>query len=318
MNEARTRVVQTLLEQHLGESPARMEERYARALAALHTDECTVAHAAKGHRAIRWARAALIVVTAGALFFLLPLETRAASVLAHTVRNESRTQTSAAERRYEVEVLMPPRLGEARPSAEVWLRGQWDMRGNESRLEIAVEGRPSVIRADAVGGAWERDVVGTVRPLESRALWPRWIEDRDGSVAIERMDGLLRLVQRSYAVAFARAGAESRTELRGALHLVASRRKRAQGPDEIDLWIDTTREVVLEARLRWTAPPRRGAPPPFPPPPPNHEEYRPSRGALPPFPPSELRLRRVEPVSFPADHFSMPLREPRNTQRPSR
>jgi hypothetical protein len=29
---------------------------------------------------------------------------------------------------------------------------------------------------------------------------------------------------------------------------------------------------------------------------------------LPPFPPTELMLRRIEPIEFPADHFMKPLR----------
>jgi hypothetical protein len=110
------------------------------------------------------------------------------------------------------------------------------------------------------------------------------------------------------------------------MHLVASRRARAPGPDEIDLWVDTDRKVVLEARLRWNRPPRElmpphaardrmpvdrppGRPPEGRPPegrPPIDDDYRAAPGALPPSPPSELRLHRVEPISFPADHFANP------------
>jgi hypothetical protein len=111
------------------------------------------------------------------------------------------------------------------------------------------------------------------------------------------------------------------------MHLVAARRSRVPGPAEIDLWIDTERDVVIEAHLRWNpvphadrpmrAPPRSGpladgAPDaaPFPrgsaPFPPGDDDYRAAPGALPPNPPLELRLRRIEPIAFPADHFRMP------------
>jgi hypothetical protein len=130
------------------------------------------------------------------------------------------------------------------------------------------------------------------------------------------MDELLRLVQRSYDVAFARAGEESPAALRGSLHLVADRRGRVPGPSQIDLWIDTERNVVLEAQLRWipSSPPARGDRPargaPQPPRPPHDDDYRTAPGALPPIPPRELRLRRIEPIAFPADHFTRPAASP--------
>lgn len=307
-SESRDRVVDALLSQHLRETPARMEQRYAEAFAAL--DAGTTP--ARG-RALRLARAALIALCAGTLLLLLPVETSASTVVANAASGESRSTARDGDRRYEVEVrfLRPAPGGER----EVVLQGSWDLRGDESRLELAIDGLPPLVRADSRDGAWERRGDGPARALESRDLWPRWIEDRDGRIAVERMDDLLHLVQRAYAVAFARAGSESRAELRGALHIVASRRERAPGPDEIDLWIDTDRDVVLEARLRWHRGPRGGAggpdhaPPhlrPREPRPPIDDDYRAAPGALPPAPPSELRLRRVEPVSFPAGHFTRP------------
>jgi hypothetical protein len=38
--------------------------------------------------------------------------------------------------------------------------------------------------------------------------------------------------------------------------------------------------------------------------PPRGDDYRIAPGALPAMPPLELRLRRIEPITFPADHFS--------------
>lgn len=308
--EARDRLVDALLAQHLGETPARMERRYGGAFAAL--DAATTPARS---RALRIARAALVALCAGTLILLLPRESSASAVIASAAGSESRAAAAPGERRYEVEVrfLRPAPGGER----EVVLRGNWDMRGTESRLELAPEGLPSLVRADSARGAWERRIDGAVRELGSHELWPRWIEARDGRIAVERMDDLLRLVQRSYEVAFARAGTESPGRLRGAMHLVASRRERAPGPDEIDLWIDTGRSVVLEARLRWNrmGPSMRPPRPPHdrPPdrqqdrPPPHFgDDYRAAPGALPPEPPSELRLRRVEPIAFPADHFDKP------------
>ena len=305
--ESRDRLVDALLAQHLGETPARMERRYADAFAAL-----DAAATPARSRALRIARAALVALCAGTLILLFPLESSASAVIASAASSESRAATTPAERRYEVEV----RFDRPAPGGEraVVLRGNWDMRGTESRLELAVAGYPSLVRADSAGGAWERRGDGAARALESHELWPRWIEERDGRIAVERMDDLLRLVQRSYEVAFARAGGESPGHLRGALHLVASRRERAPGPDEIDLWIDTGRSVVLEARLRWNRggsamrPPRPPGPgrPPERPPPHADDDYRAAPGALPPMPPNELRLRRVEPIAFPAGHFAKP------------
>ena len=357
MNEGRDRIIDALLQQHLGDSPLRMERRYARAFAGLQASAAPVGAPASA-RALRLARAALIGVCASVLFLLLPVESRAANLLAEVVSNETRAWTTSDERRYEVEVLLrrPSPDSDGR-NREITLRGNWDMRASESRLELAADGLPSLIRADSKDGAWEEREGRPARRLDSRELWPRWIEDHDGSVAVERMDDLLRLVQRSYAIAFARAGDESPTALRGSMHIVAARRDRglsprdhAPGPDEIDLWIDTDRNVVLEALLRWTrgpidgprpdgprpdgprpdGPPRDGPRPDGPrpdgprpdgprpdgprpdgPPPrmrPIDDDYRAAPGALPPTPPTQLRLRRIEPISFPADHFAFPAR----------
>ncbi|MEY5061330.1 MAG: hypothetical protein RIS45_1251 [Planctomycetota bacterium] len=315
MNESRDRLMDALLTQHLGEQPPQMELRYVRAFAALDADAGAAARSAVRGRALRVARAALIALFAGTMLLLLPVESSASGVLASAASAEASARGAAGERRYEVEVrFMRPAPGGHR---ELALRGNWDMRGSESRLELAIDGLPSLVRADSTDGAWERRGNGAVRSLDSRELWPRWIEERDGRIAVERMDVLLHLVQRAYAVAFARAGGESPAELRGAMHLVASRRGRAPGPDEIDLWIDTDRNVVLEARLRWNRAPHDGMPPravrdrmpPGRPPearPPIDEDYRAAPGALPPDPPSELRLRRVEPIHFPAGHFAKP------------
>lgn len=325
MNESRDRLMDALLTQHLAERPAGMELRYARAFAALDAADNAATRGTMRGRALRLARAALIALFAGLMLLLLPVESSASSVLASAASGESRARGAAGERRYEVEV----RFNRPAPGGEreIVLRGNWDMRGTESRLELAIDGFPSLVRADSADGAWERRGTADVRTLDSRELWPRWIEERDGRIAVERMDDLLHLVQRAYEVAFARAGDESRADLRGAMHLVASRRARAPGPDEIDLWVDTDRKVVLEARLRWNRPPREPLPPREPTPPhaardrmsvdrppgrppegrpPIDDDYRAAPGALPPNPPSELRLHRVEPISFPADHFAKP------------
>ena len=347
--DARDRLLDALLAQHLGETDARRERRYARTFAAL--DAATTP--ARTH-ALRIARAALVAATVGVLLLLMPVESRASTVLAQVVTRESRERASPSERRYEVVVRLahrqpaPPRERDGPPDPrgfrrdppraqprdperdaprEVELRGSWDMRGDESRLELRAVGGPSLIRADSADGAWELREGGVARTLGSSELWPRWIEERSGRIAVERMDELLRLVQRSYELAFARAGDESPTYLRGTMHLVAARRSRVPGPAEIDLWIDTERNVVIEAHLRWSPmphadrpmhpPPRSGpladgAPDaaPFPrgsaPFPPEDDGYRAAPGALPPNPPLELRLRRIEPIAFPADHFRMP------------
>lgn len=308
MSESRERLLDALLTQHLGETPERMEARYARAFVRLDAAALATGRRDARGRALRMARAALIALLAGTMLLLLPVESSASTVLASAA---SRASSDAGERRYEVSLRFK------RPSPDgvrdVVLNGNWDMRGAESRLELFIDGFPSLVRADSAGGAWERRGTAPARALDSRELWPRWIEERDGRIAVERMDDLLHLVQRAYEVAFARAGDESPADMRGAMHLVASRRERAPGPDEIDLWIDTERRVVLEARLRWKHGARDAKPPrppfdrPAPMPrPPIDDDYRAAPGALPPEPPSELRLRRVEPIRFPADHFSQP------------
>jgi len=312
MSESRDRLIDALLTQHLGETPATRESRFARAFARLDAEQSVSERRDQRGRALRIARAALIALFAGTMLLLMPVESSASTVLANAASRESRASSRADDRRYEVVVrfMRPSPAGER----ELTLRGNWDMRGEESRLEIAIDGMPSLIRTDSSAGAWERRGDAPARTLDSRELWPRWIEERDGRVAVERMDDLLHLVQRAYAVAFARAGDESPAALRGAMHLVASRRDRAPGPDEIDLWIDTERSVVLEARLRWNHGPRdaksprppHDRPPPMPRPP-LDDDYRAAPGALPPNPPSELRLRRIEPISFPADHFMKPV-----------
>ena len=320
MSESRDRLMDALLTQHLRDTPAQMESRYARAFAQLDAEQSAADRRNARGQALRIARAALIALFAGTMLLLIPVESSASTVLASAA---SRASSDAGERRYEVGLrFMRPTPDGMR---EIELSGNWDMRGNESRLELFIDGFPSLVRADSAAGAWERRGEGPARTLDSRELWPRWIEERDGRVAVERMDDLLHLVQRAYQVAFARAGDESPAGLRGAMHLVASRRQRAPGPDEIDLWIDTDRSVVLEARLRWNRGPRDGTPPrpprdrppprgaaSSPPPPPTQrppdagDDYRAAPGALPPEPPSELRLRRVEPIRFPADHFTKP------------
>lgn len=319
MSESREQLLDALLRQHLGETPARMEIRYSRAFASLDAAERSSDRSVARGSAFRWARAALIALCVGTLFILIPTETSASTVLARVTQSEERASTAESSRRYEVVVLLDrpdPRSPDGNTRIE--LRGNWDMLGRESRLELAVNGLPSLIRADAAGGAWEQREGKPALRLDSHELWPRWIEERDGRVAVERMEELLHLVQRAYFVAIARAGAESPASLQGSLHIVASRRDRAPGPDEIDLWVDTERNVVLEARLHWNKPPlpirrpmRPDGHPPRQPflehrPPPGDDDYRAVPGALPPDPPRELRLRRVEPISFPADHFTMP------------
>lgn len=304
--ESRDRVIDALLHQHLGEKPLAMESRYARVFAALDAADAARAQQESRRSAFRVARAALIALFAGVMLVLLPVdETSAANALAAAANSEARARTDSNERRYEVEVRV-----QREPKRDVWLRGNWDMRGTESRLELRSDGFPAFIRADSSDGAWEMREGQPARPLASHHLWPRWIEERDGTVAVERMDQLLRLVQRSYELVVARGGTESPAALRGAMHLLAVRRDSARGPDEIDLWLDTNRNVVLEARLHWSRPPRGPVPPPppphAPPPAPHMDDYLAAPGALPPMPPAELRLRRVEPIAFPDDHFRMP------------
>jgi hypothetical protein len=370
LDDARDRVLDALLIQHLTESTQSTEARYQRAFIALDAAREEERRAPLSLRtsgrardsALRLSRAALLMFAAIALLMLTPVHSSATMILAETMTGETRAFQGASDRRYEVAVLLQAR--EARnpiDDNDVWLRGTWDLRGRESRLDLGHEGFATLTRVDSVDGAWEKPLNGTARTLDSRELWPRWIEERDGRIAVERMDALLRLVQRDYDAAFARAGSESSVYLRGAMHIVASRRGDVRGPDEIELWIDTQRNVVLEARLRWSdagpragsptrdarfpprdgppprdgspprdgPPPRDGSPPrdgppsrgapPFdagPPPhggrppdggPPPDDDYRRARGALPPTPPRELRLRRIEPISFPADHFTMPV-----------
>jgi hypothetical protein len=319
MSDARDRLMDALLRQHLGEGSPQMEQRYARAFAALDAAEGSPLRNPTRARALRIARAALVVLCAGTMLLLLPVESNAMGVIAGAVSGESRARGADDERRYEVELRFNrPAPGGGR-DRELVLRGNWDMRGDESRLELRASDGPSLVRVDARDGAWEQREGGAARALESSELWPRWIEDRSGRIAVERMDELLRLVQRSYDVAFARAGEESPVALRGSLHLVADRRGRVPGPSQIDLWIDTDRNVVLEAQLRWlpSQPPARGdrpprgAPPQPQPPrpaPEGDDDYRTAPGALPPHPPRELRLRRIEPIAFPADHFTKPAR----------
>jgi hypothetical protein len=381
-SDRRDHVIDALLAQHFRENARTMETRYTRAFDALiareraedatHTRRPTtrIQHTS---RFVSLARAALIALAFGTLLLFFPTTTRASGVLDRVLAAETRGDVSRGDRRYDIEVVLPPlprkpddffprdrrRPSERRheagsqrepqPSTEIHsefgtemrpdvrLVGTWDLRGGESRLDLTAPGFPTVTRVDSERGAWERRGDGVVRTLDERGIWPRWIRDPHGEIAVERMDGLLRLVQRSYLVAFARAGEESPEHLRGALHLVASRQGDVIGPTEIDLWIDTARNVVLEARLTWLPPaprehdvrehgvrehgvregmrgefregmrepprnststPHGTAPPP--------DDYRPSRGTLPPFPPRELFLRRVEPITFPPDHFTMP------------
>ncbi|MDI9402360.1 MAG: hypothetical protein QM516_00675 [Limnohabitans sp.] len=355
MSDHRDHTIDAILSQHLGENGETMEARYARAFAALTPRGAAQESSRETQRALRllpargrqtsrlvsFARAALIALAFGALFLFFPTTTNASGILDRVLAAESRVQSSRGDRRYEIEVVLPPlprrpdegtrdRRNSNEIRAEIRLVGTWDLRGDESRLDLTAEGFPTVTRVDATEGAWERRGDGSVRALDERGIWPRWIRDPHGEIAVERMDGLLRLVQRSYLVALARAGDESPEHLRGAIHLVASRQGDVIGPTEIDLWIDTTRNVVLEARLAWQPPAlrdrgmregsrgafregtlgefregSRGAPP-APPPPLPPDDYRPSRGTLPPFPPRELFLRRIEPITFPANHFTMP------------
>ena len=356
LDDARDRVLDALLIQHLTESTQSTEARYQRAFIALDAAR-DAAREEEGRAplslrtsgrardsALRLSRAALLMFAAIALLMLTPVHSSATMILAETMTGETRALQNASDRRYEVAVLLQSRDSRnAIDDNDVWLRGTWDLRGRESRLDLGREGFATLTRVDSVDGAWEKPLNENARTLDSNELWPRWIEERDGRIAVERMDALLRLVQRDYDAAFARAGSESSVYLRGAMHIVASRRGDVRGPDEIELWIDTQRNVVLEARLRWSDagpragsptrdarfPPRDGPPsrdgspsrgaPPFdagPPPhggrppdsgPPPDDDYRRARGALPPSPPRELRLRRIEPISFPADHFTMPV-----------
>lgn len=318
---SRERLVDALLAQHLRETPSRMELRYAKAFAALDTATTPVRSAA-----IRVARAALVLATVGLLLLLIPQEPRASATLAQAVAYATRERESPLERRYEISVRMLGRQGRADRARgalpEIQLHGNWDMRGSESRLELRTQDGPTVIRADSAQGAWGQREGGVARRLTSPELWPRWIEEPDGSIAVERMDELLRLVQNSYEVAIAHAGNSSPAHLHGAMHLVAARRGIGTGPDAIELWIDIERDVVLEAQLRWKpvtrAEQRQGRPtrrPPSEQGEPLDDEavgadgddgYRVAKGALPLNPPLELTLRRVEPIAFPADHFRMP------------
>ncbi len=311
MNDSRDRVMDSLLTQHLGETPASMESRYARAFAGLDALDPGAAvpagRTSSRTRLRRFAQAALIALFLGLSLLLLPFRTNASTVLSHAASSESRSWRDGGERRYEVEV----RFMRFTPAGEkeVTLRGNWDLRGPECRLELASDQGPSLIRADSSDGAWGQRGKGPVRTLETRELWPHWIEDRNGYIAFERMDELLHLVQRAYDVAPAQDSEEPPAALRGATHLVASRRDAVAGPDAIDLWIDAARGVVIEAQLNWAkrpaeakpARPLRGQPPP--PDASPEAEYRMAPGALPAQPPLELRLRRVEPISFPDDHF---------------
>ncbi|MFM1822818.1 MAG: hypothetical protein RI967_1084 [Planctomycetota bacterium] len=335
--EARDRVVDALLHAHLAPEAVEVREaRLARAFASLGAPAPAAPRVPTTVGAIRptlrLARAALLVLSTTLLlaFLLVPRETSAAGLLATAASKERLAQTAGGDRRYEIALLVEPPHDEP-----AWLRGTWDLRGDWSRLDLTAHSLDGVelggtTRADGPDGPWERDERGAIRTLGSRQLWPRWIEDSAGGVAVERMDDLLALVQDAYEVAFARGGDESPARLRGAMHLVATRRAPVRGPDDIELWIDTARGVVLEAHLLWDArptdprrsaagrrderedrhsPPRGAAgPPPRVPP---HEraasdEFRPMRGGLPPTPPRILELRRIEPTAFPSDHFDQP------------
>ena len=244
MSDARDRLMDALLRQHLGEGSPQMEQRYTRAFAALDAAEGSPLRNPTRARALRIARAALVVLCAGTMLLLLPVESNAMGVIASAASGESRARGAADERRYEVELRFNrPTPGGGR-DRELVLRGNWDMRGDESRLELRASDGPSMLRVDARDGAWEQREGGAARALDSSELWPRWIEDRSGRIAVERMDELLRLVQRSYDVAFARAGKESPVALRGSLHLVADR--RAMRPGKRRALPDTPLGRILE------------------------------------------------------------------------
>ncbi len=356
MNDARDRVVDALLQAHVGESDESMEARYTRTFARLDNDiaqrtrtlplpsaHVPSVHPANRARALRVARAALILFAATAIFFLFPLQTNASTLLDAVLSSERAASVSTTDRRYEVEVVVnAPPHAQTDATGTITLHGNWDMRGDESRLDLFGSPAGTLTRVDAHDGAWEigPDVVS--RRVDVRAIWPRWIKDpsgdaSQGDVAVEQMDHLLGLVKRSYVVAFARGSEESPAQLRSALHLVASRTEAVRGPEFIDLWIDTDRNVVLEARLVWNdvslqgvalpgdraadahqgrrEPPRGDRFGPPPPPragqaPPRElrpgGEYRSSPGMLPAAPPHELRLKRVSPISFAPDHFEFP------------
>lgn len=354
MSESRDRLIDALLHQRFRENADTMDRRCRKAFAELDrarasdraSNAATVARF-PARRALALARAALIAIAAGILIVLIPAETRAASLLGATLDAEARAARAQDDRRYAIEVLLPVRpdpfgpppapdgAGKFRPPPRPsapnapnapTLVGTYDIRGSESRLDLTAPGLGTLTRAMSREGAWERDPLGRVRSLDPQSIWPRWIRDRRGEVAIERMDELLRLVQRSYVVILARGGAESPPHLRGALHLLAEREADVLGPEAIDLWIDTDRNVVLEARLNWRPPPARR---PLPRPgaaegtrraprdaaagpagthdgPDAEMRYQAAPGALPALPPLELRLRRIDAIAFEASHFSKP------------
>ena len=109
MSDARDRLMDALLRQHLGEGSPQMEQRYARAFAALDAAEGSPLRNPTRARALRIARAALVVLCAGTMLLLLPVESNAMGVIASAASSRMSNSASFMRGSYGCRSIRMPR-----------------------------------------------------------------------------------------------------------------------------------------------------------------------------------------------------------------
>jgi len=249
---AADRWVGALLEHRRLDAPARVDALVARATGRVrgeaHGAPAAIPFAPRARRAgwrVPLAAAASIAVVAGAAFLASPQPASAGQLL----RAAQAAEAAPGDRRYLIELEFPAR-GDGRPAPRA--SGTFDVRDERHmRLELAMTGGRTTVRAVGGDEAWSTESAGGEVRMMGDARWPRFIETPEGDLLVDRLDALLGDVGAFYSIV--------RCDEAGEMRLCATRVDRGfRGPERITLTLDPSTKRVRRADLAFGEPPRDG------------------------------------------------------------
>jgi hypothetical protein len=228
----------------LSQDSEQREKRIQRALNAIAQDQARVFRIRPIVIRRCGAIAAVLILSAIAVYFGLPIE-QSAQAIVHSSVAAARTP---GDRRYEIRELRDEQTQLSKgPNLVVDTRTG----GLTLITGIAPDGHTIIAGRDAQG-PWAYRLDGTLTRDDTRRAWPRWTTVGDESLFVDSVDRLLEAVEQAYTLV-----KKDFEPLEGrASHQfdhIRGSKKTGKGPGAsiIDLWIDPNSKLLERMEMRW-------------------------------------------------------------------